>query len=143
MNRILQKPDIFGALASTLCVIHCIVTPLIFIAQTYSINNGETAPLWWRSLDYFFLMISLLAVYFSAKNTYKSYIKYALWICFTILFILILNEKTKWIHLPETIVYITAFTLAALHIYNLKYCQCQCKTDKSCSRKWIKNKLKS
>lgn len=132
VKLILQKPDAFGALASTLCIIHCLATPLLFIAQTCAMGGCETAPVWWKSLDYLFLMISFIAIYRSTKTTSKNVMKYALWLCWVALFLLIVNEKTQWVSLSETFTYFIAFTLAALHIYNMNYCQC--KTDKCCVR---------
>jgi len=58
-------------------------------------------------------------------------VKYALWISWVVLFITILNEKLNWIPLPEVMIYVAAFALVVLHLYNLKYCQC--KTDKCCT----------
>ena len=46
-------------------------------------------------------------------------------------FFQIINEKLAWTLLPETFIYITAISLAVLHIYNLKYCQCD--TDGCCN----------
>jgi hypothetical protein len=131
MRLILDKSDIFGALASALCVIHCLVTPFIFIVHICSTNACETSPVWWRNLDYIFLFISFLAVAHSAKNTSKSFMKPLLWTNCVILFLLILNEKMQLVSLTENITYIAAFSLAVLHIYNLKYCQCQ--TSKCCT----------
>ncbi len=128
---IIQKPDTLGALASTLCVIHCLATPLIFITHTCSIGGYETSPSWWRNLDYIFLIISFLAVMRSVKNTSKSFMKSALWLSWGALFILLINEKILFVSLPEIMTYIAAFSLAALHIYNMKYCQC--KTNKCCT----------
>ncbi len=131
MKIALQKPDTFGALASTLCIIHCVVTPFIFIAHTCAAGGCEAAPVWWKSLDYIFLIVSFFAVERSAKNTSKNFMKPALWVSWFLLFALIINEKLHWLPLPETMLYITAISLAALHIYNLKYCQC--KNDKCCT----------
>ncbi len=131
MRLILEKSDIFGALASTLCIIHCLATPFIFIVHTSAVTGSEASPVWWRNLDYIFLMISFFAVARSAKNTSKTFMKPVLWINWVTLFLLIINEKIKWISLPETIIYITAITLAIFHIYNLKFCQC--KTNTCCT----------
>ena len=57
--------------------------------------------------------------------------KTALWFNWTVLFLLIINEKLAWTSLPETFIYVTAISLAVLHIYNLKYCQCD--TDGCCN----------
>ncbi|WP_249028261.1 hypothetical protein [Nonlabens xylanidelens] len=53
-----------------------------------------------------------------------------LWANWCVLLLLIGNEKIEAFSIPETITYITATVLAVLHIYNLKYCQCQ--DDKCC-----------
>ncbi len=132
MKLIVQKPDTFGAIASILCVIHCVLTPLLFIVHSCSINDCDGAPTWWKNLDYFFLAISFFAVYNSTQTTSKKIMIPILWISWIVLLVLILNEKLKWFILPEIITYLAAFILAGLHIYNLNYCQC--KKDKCCTK---------
>ncbi len=130
MKLILQRSDTFGAITSTLCMLHCLVTPLFFIAQaSAAVGHGE-APVWWRSLDYLFLVISFLAVYRSAQITSSSFIKPALWISWIALFVVIVNEKLGWIPLPEYSIYAPAMALVGLHLYNRNYCEC--KTDNCC-----------
>lgn len=128
MKSILYKPDGVGILASTLCSLHCLATPLLFMAHTTVMNEGGAAPMWWKSLDFLFLGVSFFAVYRSTRTTSNNFVKSALWIGWVALFTLIVNEKIKFTHLPEILMYAVAFTLAALHLYNLNYCQC--KTDK-------------
>lgn len=127
----LKKSDTIGALASTLCVIHCLMTPLLFAVQSYTAAQHENIPLWWKNLDFLFVTISVIAVYRSAQNSSNTRIKYALWLSWFTLFILILNEKLALVSLAEFITYIAALTLACLHIYNLNYCQC--KTEDCCN----------
>ena len=55
MRIVLKNSDTFGALASTLCLIHCILTPLLYVL-----------PLWWKGLNLVFLLISFFAVYAGA-----------------------------------------------------------------------------
>ncbi len=133
MKLSIQKPDTLGAIASTLCVIHCLATPLLFIAHTCSLGGCETTPVWWRNLDYFFLAISFFAIYRSVQTTSKNYMKYALWLNWGVLFSLILNEKQNWANFNEMITYAVAISLSILHLYNLKYCQC--KNDICCNSK--------
>ncbi|QMU64059.1 MAG: MerC family mercury resistance protein [Flavobacteriaceae bacterium] len=132
MKLTLNSPDTFGTLASVLCVVHCLATPLLFLVHSCSISHCKTTPVWWKSLDYFFLTISFFAIYRSAQTTSKNFMKYALWTSWAILFILIINEKMQWASITEIATYCTAFTLAGLHIYNLNYCQC--KTDNCCTK---------
>ena len=128
----LQQSDTLGAVASTLCVVHCIATPFLFIIHTCAVGGCKTAPLWWKNLDYIFLLISFLAVLNSVKNTSKKFMKPVLWSSWFALFFLILNEKIQLVVVSEMITYATALSLSLLHIYNMKYCQC--KTSKCCTQ---------
>ena len=122
MKAILKNSDIFGAMSSTLCLTHCVLTPFLLIA-----------PIWWAGLNYFFIAISFVAVFFSVKNTSKKIMKPLLWVGFLFLSFSIINEEYGVYHLPEFVTYLAAINLACLHVYNLKYCQCQ--DDCSCIEK--------
>lgn len=119
-----QKTDLIGAIASTLCLAHCIATPFIFIAQSCSIVCCDSAPGWWGAIDYFFLVVSFFAVYRSTQTTSSNLIKPFLWLSWSVLFIIIMNEKIAWFPLGEQAIYFPALTLIVLHLYNKKYCQC-------------------
>ena len=124
-----NNSDFIGAFASGLCLIHCIATPFIFIAQTCSATCCETAPLWWTAIDFLFIGISLFAVYWSVRNSSKSWMKYSLWISWALLCLVILNERIELLQLPELSIYFPAIALVILHLYNRKYCKCK---DDSC-----------
>lgn len=124
MILIKQKPDSIGVIASTLCLIHCMATPIIFIAQSCSIAHYNNVPIWWGYIDYLFLIISFFAVYRSTKTTSLKWIKPALWLSFMLLLVVVLNEKNAWFYLNESFIYVPAISLIALHLYNKKYCQC-------------------
>lgn len=125
MNISIRKPDTIGALASSLCLAHCLMTPVLFAVQSYTAIHSHTVPLWWKNLDFLFITISVIAIYKSTKNSTNAVVKSALWTSWFILFFLILNEKFGWISLAEFFTYITALTLSILHLYNLNYCQCK------------------
>lgn len=133
MNLTLQKSDNIGALASGLCLIHCVATPFIFIAQTCSAHCCSDAPAWWQWIDYAFLAISFFAVLRSTKTSTSDLIKPLMWITWFALFTIILNEKFNWIVISKNLMYVTSLSLVALHLYNLKYCQCSNK--ECCSKK--------
>ena len=132
MKITLYQSDTVGAIASTLCVIHCLATPFIFVVQSCTNACCTDAPGWWASFDYIFLLISFISIYRSTQTTTKKIMKPLLWGNYFLLFVLILNEKMKLILIAETATYFTALTLALIHIYNLKYCQC--KSDKCCTQ---------
>ncbi|HAS47513.1 MAG TPA: MerC domain-containing protein [Microscillaceae bacterium] len=125
-----RKSDLVGASASTLCLIHCVATPFLFVAEAsvahhhHGHGHGHT-PLWWGLIDIFFIIISFVAVYFSAKTTSKNWVKYALFASWAFLTFIILNEKLEGIHLAEEWVYLPALSLVGLHLYNRRYCQCE------------------
>ncbi|GAA4232098.1 hypothetical protein GCM10022291_06050 [Postechiella marina] len=123
-----QKSDNLGAIASSLCLLHCIATPFIFIVQSCSLTCCSNTPTWWVFIDYFFLTISFFAIYRSTQTTTSKWIKPALWISWILLFFIIVNEKMAWLSLHENLVYFPALTLIALHLYNKKYCQCNTNT---------------
>ena len=131
MNISLKKPDTIGSIVSSLCIVHCLLTPLLFAAQSFTATQNDLVPFWWKNLDYVFITISMIAVYKSTEKSTNNVTKFGLWISWIILFLLILNEKIGWIELNEIITYLAALTLSALHIYNLNYCQC--KTENCCN----------
>lgn len=118
-NIVLKNSDIFGASSSTLCLIHCILSPLLFLAPVF----------WWSSLNILFITVSFIAVNESVKNTSRKIMKPLLWIGFSLLTLSIVNEEFHFLHVPELFNYSAATFLAGLHIYNLKYCQCN---DENC-----------
>ena len=124
------KSDYLGSIASGLCLVHCLLTPIIFVAKTCSKSCCHSAPSWWSAIDYVFLVISLFAVIETVKNTSKEWMKYAISFSWVFLCFAILNEKFEWLSALDFLVYIPAFLLIALHLYNLKYCKC--KEDSCC-----------
>ena len=112
MKAILKNSDVFGAMSSTLCLTHCILTPFLI-----------TAPIWWTGLNYFFIAISFFAVFFSAKNSSKKIMKPLLWSGFLFLSFCVINEELGFFHLPEFLTYLGALNLVILHLYNQKYCR--------------------
>ena len=94
MTTLVKKSDVFGAMSSSLCLIHCLATPFLLVV-----------PFWWSNLNYIFIIVSLIAVYISAKNTSKKIMKVLLWIGFMLLSFCILNEELGFFHLPEFITY--------------------------------------
>ncbi|MEM9919501.1 MAG: MerC domain-containing protein [Bacteroidota bacterium] len=119
-----DRSDMFGAFASGLCLIHCLVTPLIFVAQACTTSCCATGPTWWGMIDYLFLGISIIAIYYSAKSTSIKWMPIALYASWLLLAICILNERFGLFHVNQFVNYVPAIGLVGLHLYNRKYCQC-------------------
>lgn len=122
--------DKLGAIASSVCAIHCMATPFLFVARSCSAACCSETPIWWRIIDIIFLVVSFIAIYFSARKSTKSLVRYGLWISWVLLALIILNDFYDVLNLPHWLIYIPASSLIILHIYNLKYCKCR--NDKCC-----------
>ena len=118
-----QKPDNLGAIASTLCLLHCISTPLIFIAQAGSLSCCSTPPTWWKLIDILFVIISFFAIYNSTRTSSSKLMKASLWFFWFLLFFIILNEKIAWLPINEIFIYFPALALTVFHLYNKKHYQ--------------------
>ena len=127
MNLI--KSDNIGVIASSLCIIHCVATPFLFVVHSCC---SVGAPSWWQSFDFLFLAISLIAIYFSVKNSTSNFVIFGMWFSWFLLGIILLNNRFSLFAIDHNAIYIPAALLIILHIYNLKYCQC---SDNTCCAK--------
>lgn len=128
-SQTLIKPDLIGAIASGLCLIHCAATPFLFIAKACSVTCCADSPAWWQAVDYLFLVISFVAILYATKKSSKKWMKIALWSSWVVLLSTILSETFEAGLFPKTFIYIPALAIVGLHFYNYKYCKC---ADNSC-----------
>ena len=119
-----MRPDLFGALASSLCLVHCALTPFLFLAKACSVTCCTDSPIWWQAIDYLFIVVSFFAIYFATKKPTKTWIQKAFWMSWGILLFTLLSKTFGWSLFPKSFIYIPAFAIVGLHFYNLKYCQC-------------------
>lgn len=125
MTYSFEKSDIIGSLSSLLCLVHCIATPFAIIALSDSIYHLSEMPLWWKSMDYIFLIISFYAVYSSVKQSSTNWVKLGLILSWVLMLLVIMNEKLAVLELLEETIYIPSLSLVFFHLYNLKYCTCK------------------
>ena len=122
-----KNSDYIGAISGVLCIIHCIITPMLFLINAELATKQTLFAL--QFIGYVFLIISFFAVYRSALNTTNNVVKVLFFLFWGALLFLILNESFGAFRIAETFTFISAFSLSALHIYNLNYCQCK---DETC-----------
>lgn len=127
--------DIFGAAASSLCLIHCLITPLLFVVQASAHSCSESSPIWWRMVDYVFLVISFWAIHSTAKYTVLKWMPTVLYLTWVLLALMILNGAFEFFALPHYLLYIPALGLTFLHLYNRNFCQCA--NEECCSNNLI------
>ena len=130
IRSISTKADVYGAIASLLCLAHCFATPILFFSHNSIASEVQLTPIWWETLDFSFLAISFLAIYRSTQTTTKRLMKYLLWSFWALLLTFILNEKIYLVNVSGVYRDLSAVILALLHIYNLSFCQC--KNDTCC-----------
>jgi hypothetical protein len=114
-----------GVLASSLCLLHCIATPLIFVTQLCTETCCSDAPAYWRWIDYTFLVVSFIAVYQSTKMSSNNLVRIGLWLSWLALFLVLINEKFHFFSVPNETIYFPALALIVLHTYNSKFCKCE------------------
>ena len=129
MKLIIKHSDYVGASASGLCLMHCIATPILFLSQASLISISNEMLFLWQSLNFLFLAISFIAIYYSVQNSSNLYVKILFFLNWLILSTLILIELFEILSIAEFYTYIAAISLSILHIYNLNYCKCE---DDSC-----------
>ena len=129
MRITLKNPDKLGILSSILCLIHCFITPFVYISFAALFTQNEFLSFSWKGINLIFIIISLVAVNRSTKITTSKIIKPIFWLSWIFLFFVLFNEEVKFIELPELASYISALILAGVHIYNLNFCGCK---DENC-----------
>lgn len=126
-----NRSNMIGVLASGLCLIHCLATPFIFVTKMCTDACCSDAPAYWKWIDYAFLIISFIAVYYSTKSSTNKIIKVLLWLSWFGLFFILINEQIQILNLSNYVIYLPAFALIGLHLYNRRFCEC--KEDTCCT----------
>lgn len=124
--------DYSGAVISFLCVIHCALTPLVFLAKpliTPAANDHQSGL--WGMLNYAFLVLSFVAVWYSAKHTLHDGYRRLLWF-FWFLFASSIVLEMIHIEIGEWLMYSSSIALAITHLINFRYCK-KCKDQTSTS----------
>ncbi|MEM7511212.1 MAG: MerC domain-containing protein [Bacteroidota bacterium] len=116
-----QRADLAGVIASGLCIIHCILTPVIVVSLPFlSHQHGDHYHGHWAGLDSLFVLLSLIAVFFASRDTHKPGIGIALWLSWAAFAIGIFLHMWH-IEVGEIISYIGSFALIITHLVNLRY----------------------
>ena len=71
------KSDIVGISASFACIVHCLAAPAL-VSLGYVFNFSLVGQ--WHWLDYIFIGLAVVAVYFSTKNTRSTLLKIMFWV---------------------------------------------------------------
>ena len=115
--------DWLGVATSSLCAVHCTLTPLLFatrpILESTLDKHGHGAG-FWTLLDYLFLGLSLIAVWYSSRHTSNSIIRWIFWSAWSIFTIGLLSELFHFSY-GKWLMYTGSIALIGMHLFNLFY----------------------
>jgi len=109
----INKADIIGILSSSICVVHCIATPLLIAFGAGFITNPF--------FKYLFLIISFASIFKATEKITDTKIAIFLWVSFWgFLFSTLFKEEYHWLHYSG---YFFAMQIIIGHILNIKHCK--------------------
>ncbi len=114
-----KHSDSVGILASSICLVHCLATPLLFVVKSCAHASCEAAPMWWQMLDYVFLAIAAAAIVTTKSNTQFAWLKSSLWLSWFGLLAVLLSHSLEIIHISTIVSYIPPLLIVALHTLNV------------------------
>lgn len=114
-----NKADYIGILGSILCIIHCLLVPVITIGSSLEHMHTHQAGL--LSLDLLFVVVNGIAVYFATKDHKSLPLRLLLWSALALFSVSILLES----RLPvfTWLGYAGSALLIIGHFVNLYQCQ--------------------
>ncbi len=113
------KADYFGIAGSILCLIHCLVIPVLALGSTFSASHGESIG--FLGLDYLFILVNGAAVFFATRDHRVPALRAFLWFSFALFSVsLLLEHQNPAFHLLG---YLGSGLLIAGHVYNLIFCK--------------------
>jgi len=117
MDKLIGKnfSDMTGILSASLCVVHCLMTPLLLVfLSAFGIEY----------FNYLFLFISFWAAFETTKHSNHTKIIVVIWGFFGLLLVSVIFESD--FELLHYLNYPSSFGLIVGHILNIKYCKkCQ------------------
>ncbi len=111
-----RKADYIGITGSVLCIIHCVVTPLLLM--TTSLLHDEHLRVGFLSLDYLFIGVNIVAVYFATRQALSLLVRRALWGFLTLFTVALLLEDVSEIF--QLMGYVASAGLVMTHLINIR-----------------------
>ena len=102
--------DTIGISAAVLCLIHCIIFPLLMVIPLGISHNPY--------IDLAFLLVGAVVVFRITQQISSRWLKLLFWISISLLFISVLTDLIFEVHIP--LIYVGAAGLITGHIINFK-----------------------
>jgi hypothetical protein len=113
--------DITGMLSASLCLVHCIASPLLLASGVYFIEEP------W--LKYVFIITAFFSIYFSLKQQTNSKVAFLLWAGFLLFLFSLLFEEA--FPVLEFVSWVASLIIISGHIWNIQTCRRCVATDKN------------
>lgn len=113
------KADYIGIVGSVLCIVHCMLVPALAFGSTFAHNHHANAGL--ISLDYFFILINGIAVYYATRDHKSLPLRLLLWGALSIFSVSLILENHS--HVFSWLGYVGSGLLIAGHMLNIYICQ--------------------
>ncbi len=118
-----KNADLLGMVSAGLCLIHCVALP-VFLLGTLS---AGLMPNGWHWMDYFFIALAGVAVYFSSRKTPSYYLKTGMWLCVIIFAVALLSHEISVY--AQYVSIAASIGLMVLHYINIRQCR-RCRVQK-------------
>ena len=115
-DNLSRKADYIGITGSVLCIIHCLITPVLLL--TTSLLQDSTLRVGYLSLDYVFIGVNIIAVYFATRHYAPPHIKFGLWGFLFLFATALLLEETAPAF--QYIAYAASAGLVITHLLNIR-----------------------
>ncbi|WP_019988429.1 MerC domain-containing protein [Rudanella lutea] len=115
-----HRADYVGITGSVLCLIHCLITPVLLV--TSSLLKNDVVRTSYLSLDYIFIGVNIVAVFFATRHAPVG-VRRALWGFLGLFAVCIILEDVS--ELFEYAAYVASLGLVGSHLYNIWNCRTQ------------------
>ena len=129
-----DRSDFIGIVSATICLIHCIVVPIFFAYYVHDHNQAFRAfgpefqpththyhfgSFGFFKVDYIFLTIGFIAIWFSSKHTENKWIRFFMWVSYFVLVGSVVMEEAALFF--QVTLYIASIGLIFAHLVNLRH----------------------
>jgi hypothetical protein len=113
------RADYIGIAGSILCILHCLIVPALAFSSTLAHNHHANTGL--ISLDYFFILVNGLAVFYATRNHKALWLRIFLWGALSLFAVSLIFEHQyqafTWLG------YVGSGLLIIGHVINIYICQ--------------------
>ena len=111
-----RKADYIGITGSVLCIIHCLITPILLM--TSNLLQNQHLRVGYLSLDYVFIAVNIVAVYSATRHYAAPAVKKSLWGFLSLFTVALLLEDTNPVF--TYLAYVASAGLVITHLINIR-----------------------